>query len=49
MGGRPKVVDDDKLAAARARKARGESVTQIAKALGIGRATAYRYLNGEGE
>ena len=49
VGGRPKVVDDDKLAAAKARQARGESVTQIAKALGIGRATAYRYLNGEGE
>ena len=44
VGGRPKVVDVDKLAAARARKDRGESVTQIAKALGIGRATAYRYL-----
>jgi DNA invertase Pin-like site-specific DNA recombinase len=49
IGGRPKVVDADKLAAAQARKARGESVTQIAKALGIGRTTAYRYLNGEGE
>ncbi|MEU2515662.1 recombinase family protein, partial [Streptomyces syringium] len=38
-GGRPSVVDDDKLAVARARHAKGESVTAIAKALGIGRAT----------
>lgn len=38
-GGRPTVVDDDKLAVARARHAKGESVTSIAKALGIGRAT----------
>ncbi|MFH8223239.1 helix-turn-helix domain-containing protein [Streptomyces sp. NPDC018057] len=38
-GGRPSVVDDDKLAVARARHAKGESVTAIAKALGISRAT----------
>ena len=47
VGGRPKAMDDDKLAAARARQARGESPTQIAKALGISRATAYRYLKGD--
>jgi DNA-binding CsgD family transcriptional regulator len=34
----------DTLAAARARHARGESPTQIAKALGISRATVYRHL-----
>ncbi|WP_373298221.1 helix-turn-helix domain-containing protein [Streptomyces abikoensis] len=34
-GGRPSVVDDDKLAVARARHAEGESVTAIAKAMGI--------------
>ncbi|GGS95275.1 recombinase family protein [Streptomyces cinerochromogenes] len=38
-GGRPSVVDDDKLAIARARHAKGESVTAIGKALGISRAT----------
>ncbi len=37
IGGRPTVMDDDMLAAARARRARGESPTQIAKALGISR------------
>ena len=44
VGGRPTVVDADKLAAARARRERGESPTQIAKALGISRATVYRHL-----
>lgn len=44
VGGRPSVVDDDKLAMARARYAKGESVTAIAKALGVGRATLYRHL-----
>lgn len=43
-GGRPTVVDDDKLAVARARHAKGESVTAIAKALGVSRATLYRHL-----
>ena len=43
-GGRPTVMDADTLAAARARRARGESPTQIARALGVSRATAYRYL-----
>jgi DNA-binding CsgD family transcriptional regulator len=37
-------VNADTLAAARARHARGESPTQIAKALGISRATVYRHL-----
>ncbi|GAA3307546.1 helix-turn-helix domain-containing protein [Streptomyces cinereospinus] len=38
------MVDDDKLAIARARRDKGESVTAIAKALGIHRATLYRHL-----
>ncbi|MER5357831.1 recombinase family protein [Streptomyces sp. NPDC002785] len=45
MGGRPAVMDADKLAAAKARKAKGESVTVIAKALGVSRATLYRALS----
>lgn len=43
-GGRPTVMDPDRLAAARARHANGESPTQIAKALGISRASVYRHL-----
>jgi DNA invertase Pin-like site-specific DNA recombinase len=43
-GGRPAAVDDDTLAIARARRARGESVTAIAAHLGIGRSTLYRAL-----
>ncbi|KNB49186.1 recombinase family protein [Streptomyces caatingaensis] len=43
-GGRPAVMDADKLAAAKARRAKGESVTAIAKALGVSRATLYRAL-----
>ena len=31
-GGRPTVMDEDKLAGARARRARGESPTEIARA-----------------
>ena len=45
-GGRPTVMNADTLAAARARHAKGESPTQIAKALGISRATVYRHLAG---
>ncbi|MDX6758048.1 recombinase family protein [Streptomyces sp. F8] len=47
VGGRPAVMDADKLAAAKARKAKGESVTAIAKALGVSRATLYRALSDE--
>lgn len=43
-GGRPTVMDTDTLAAARARRANGESPTQIAKALGVSRASIYRHL-----
>ncbi len=39
VGGRPTVMDADKLAAAKARRARGESPTEIAKALGVSRAS----------
>jgi DNA invertase Pin-like site-specific DNA recombinase len=46
-GGRPTVMDPDKLAAARARRTRGESVTEIAKALGVSRQTVYRALEPE--
>ena len=45
----PTVMDPDKLAAARARRARGESPTQIAKALGVSRASVYRHLGGEAQ
>jgi len=44
IGGRPTVTDDDKLAAAQVRRARGESPTQIAKALGVSRLSVYRHL-----
>ncbi|WP_454083462.1 recombinase family protein [Georgenia sp. Marseille-Q6866] len=46
-GGRPRVMDRDKLAVARARRANGESPTEIARALGVSRATVYRYLLSE--
>jgi DNA invertase Pin-like site-specific DNA recombinase len=48
-GGRPTVMDADKLAAARARLARGESPTTIARALGISRASVYRHLSTESD
>ena len=42
------MVDDAKLAAAKARRAAGQSSTQVAKALGISRATVYRHLGATG-
>jgi DNA invertase Pin-like site-specific DNA recombinase len=44
-GGRPRTVDDDVLAIARDRRGRGESVTTIARHLGIGRSTLYPALD----
>ncbi len=43
-GGRPSALDADTLAVAVARHARGESVTAIARHLGLGRSTLYRAL-----
>jgi DNA invertase Pin-like site-specific DNA recombinase len=43
-GGRPATIDDDALAVAHARLARGESVTTIARHLQVGRSTLYRAL-----
>jgi DNA invertase Pin-like site-specific DNA recombinase/DNA-binding CsgD family transcriptional regulator len=43
--GRPAVVGDAILAIARARRERGESVTYIARDIGIGRSTLYRALD----
>ncbi|MFE9706809.1 helix-turn-helix domain-containing protein [Streptomyces sp. NPDC005930] len=37
-------MNEDVLTVARARKATGESVSAIAKALGVSRATLYRHL-----
>lgn len=42
--GRPAKADADTLAIARARQARGEPITEIAKFLKIGRSTLYRAL-----
>jgi DNA invertase Pin-like site-specific DNA recombinase len=44
-GGRPPAMDDDKIAAAEARLRRGESPTQIARALGISVRTVYRHVD----
>jgi DNA invertase Pin-like site-specific DNA recombinase len=45
LGGRPTVMDPDTLAAAKARRAKGESPTQIAKSLGVSRASVYRHVD----
>jgi DNA invertase Pin-like site-specific DNA recombinase len=45
IGGRPTVMDADKIAAATARLARGEGPTQVAHALGVSRATLYRHTD----
>ncbi|WP_203911913.1 recombinase family protein [Rhizocola hellebori] len=43
-GGRPAVMNEELIAAARVRHVRGESVTDIARQLGVGRSTLYRAL-----
>ena len=47
-GGRPNVMDADKLAAARARRGRGESPAKIAMALGVSRASVFPAPAAEG-
>ncbi len=42
--GRPKVLSDEQVVDARRRITAGESKTAVAKALGVGRSTLYRYL-----
>jgi hypothetical protein len=42
-------MDPDKLAAARARRVRDDSPAQIAKALGIRRASVCRHLGSDGQ
>jgi DNA invertase Pin-like site-specific DNA recombinase len=44
VGGRPAKLDADKLAAAKARRARGESLPQIARALEVSASTVHRRL-----
>ncbi|MEV6347828.1 recombinase family protein [Actinoplanes sp. NPDC051851] len=46
-GGRPSVVNEDILSAARARRAKGESVNSIADALGVSRPTLHRHLKAD--
>jgi len=44
-GGRPRALNEDQAAIVRARRAKGESPTAIAKAIGCSRATVYRVLD----
>jgi len=46
-GGRPSAITREKLAAAHVMRASGQSMVQIARVLGVHRATLYRHLNGE--
>ena len=43
-GGRPRKVDDADAAKARSLRDKGITATDIAKMLGVSRATVYRYL-----
>jgi len=43
-GGRPRKVDDDDAAKARQLREKGITASDIAKMLGVSRATVYRYL-----
>ncbi|MPZ66657.1 MAG: helix-turn-helix domain-containing protein [Pseudonocardiaceae bacterium] len=44
VGGRPRVMTDDKLTAARRMHTEGASITTIARTLSVGRGTVYRHL-----
>ena len=44
-GGRPRKVDDADAAKARQLRQKGITATDIAKMLGVSRATAYRYIS----
>ncbi|MET8339619.1 recombinase family protein [Streptosporangium canum] len=46
-GGRPPALDADTLAIARDRRNCGESITAVARHLGVGRSTLYRALEGD--
>jgi DNA invertase Pin-like site-specific DNA recombinase len=43
-GGRPRIVDDAAATKARNLREKGVAATEIAKMLGVSRATVYRYL-----
>lgn len=47
--GRPKALDDSKIALARRMHATGEPATMIASALGVSRATVYRVLSDDSD
>ena len=47
VGGRPKVLDDDKRAVIAARRAKGESVREIAAAVGVSASTVWNALSEE--
>ncbi len=47
-GGRPRKVDEADAAKARQLRQKGIAATDIAKMLGVSRATAYRYLTEDG-
>jgi DNA invertase Pin-like site-specific DNA recombinase len=44
IGGRPSVMTDRKLAAARKRLGNGETGQEVAESIGVSRATLYRHL-----
>ena len=45
VGGRPRVLDDDKRAVIAARRSRGESVREIAAAVGVSPSTVWNALS----
>lgn len=48
VGGRPKVIDDDKEAAIMARRTRGESIREIARGTGVSVGTVHKVLAAKG-